>query len=477
MDCTLRSAKFAARRGETVTSTEKPKHTMKPDNDLRVRAQVPAKLVVVSGPDEGLEVSLDTQVDIGSDPGCTLHLQDPAVSRLHATIVLIGDSFVVRDRGSSNGTFLGGTQIMEAHVPLGSVLTLGDTTLAIHPRYYTREVSPSRQHSFGELRGVSIAMREVFAILEQVAPSEVSVLIEGESGTGKELAARSIHQASSRRDEPYVVFDCTSIPHSLAESELFGHKRGAFSGAVSDRIGAFGRADGGTICLDEIGELPAELQPKLLRVLESGEVRPVGSDEPRKLDVRVIASTNRDLQAEASRGNFRPDLLYRLEVVRVRIPPLRHRPQDIPALVAHFLEGRLPPGDEICGDNLESLMSYSWPGNVRELRNTIDRAVALAARREEPAPTFDQLVFNLGPAPSSPITIGTDYPGVSSPLPYKQAKAQLLSSFERAYVEALMRRHQGSVTKAAEAAGLSRKHLYSLLERVKTGSGVELDAD
>jgi len=436
-------------------------------------APVAAKLVVLEGPEEGLEVPLEATLEVGTAPSSSMVLTDPAVSRNHAAFAVVGGLILVRDRGSSNGTFLGGTRVVEAQVPLGAVLTLGDTQIALHPRWYVREVQPSTETRFGDLLGTSVAMREVFALLERVTPTDVSVLVEGESGTGKELVARSIHRASARSEKPYVVFDCTSIPRDLAESELFGHKQGAFSGAVADRAGAFHRAHGGTICLDEIGELPLDLQPKLLRVLETGEVRSVGDDEVRKVDVRVLAATNRDLHAEAARGSFRSDLLYRLEVVKIRIPPLRHRPADIPPLVSHFLNGKLPPDDVADGDNLQRLIGYSWPGNVRELRNMIDRAVALANRPGAPQVPFASLIFNLGPVPHAPLTIGMSFPGVASPLPFKEAKAQLLAGFERAYVEALLERHHGVVTQAAEAAGLSRKHLYSLIQRATGESDPE----
>jgi transcriptional regulator with GAF, ATPase, and Fis domain len=308
-------------------------------------------------------------------------------------------------------------------------------------------------------------MREIFAILERVAPSEVTILVEGESGTGKELVARSVHTASPRAAKPYVVFDCGSVPSELAESELFGHKRGAFSGAIADRAGAFARADGGTLCLDELGELPLDLQPKLLRVLETGEIKPVGSDEPARVDVRVVASTNRDLRAEVRRGRFREDLLYRLDVVKLRLPPLRQRPEDLPGLVERLLDGKLPSGDTIAGDNLGKLAAYGWPGNVRELRNVLARAVALARRPGEPAAKFGELVLNLGPAAEGPATLGADYPGVASPLPYKEARAQLLDSFDRAYVAALMSRHGDNMSRAAQAAGISRSFLYDLLRK------------
>jgi len=296
---------------------------------------------------------------------------------------------------------------------------MGNSAIAVQPRFHVREVTPSPARRFGDLVAESVAMRELFAIMERVGPTDVGVLIEGESGTGKELAARALHQQSARSHAPYVV------------------------------------------CFDEIGELPLDLQPKLLRVLETGEVRAVGDDVVRKVDVRVLASTNRELGAEARRGSFRSDLLYRLEVVKLRMPPLRYRPEDVAGLVGHMLSAKLPPEDVIGGDNLRKLVAYSWPGNVRELRNVLDRAVALAS-----APArFAELVFNLGPLPSAPLTIGHTFPGVASRVPYKEAKRQLLASFDRAYVEALLARQRGNISAAAAAAGLSRKALYDLIRR------------
>jgi DNA-binding NtrC family response regulator len=427
------------------------------------------KLVVVGGPDEGREVPFDGTVEIGADPACGLVLEDSAVSRRHAQIAVSPGRITVKDLGSRNGTTIDGVRIKEATVSIGAVINVGRTSIAVQPRWHRREVPPSNKRAFGELLGDSVAMRDIFAVLERVADTEVPLLVEGESGTGKELVARSVHAASSRAQQPYVVFDCGSVPGDLAESELFGHKKGAFSGATSDRAGAFQRAHGGTLCLDELGELPIDLQPKLLRALENGEVRPVGEDAPRKVDVRIIASTNRDLHAEAQRGRFRSDLLYRLDVVRLRMPPLRQRPEDIPSLVRRLLDGKLPEGDVIEGDNLSALMGYAWPGNVRELRNTLARAVALANAPGKPQAPFASLVFNLGPASNAPATLGFEFPGVAKPLPYKDAKAQLLLAFDRAYVEALLERHKGNVLQAANEAGLSRKHLYDVMKRIDIG--------
>ncbi|MCA9530512.1 MAG: sigma 54-dependent Fis family transcriptional regulator [Myxococcales bacterium] len=427
---------------------------------------MPIKLVVVMGPDAGKEISLDGSVRVGTATDNDLRLTDPRVSRAHATFSLRDGLPHVTDAGSSNGTFIGEARVAEAQVPVGAVVRLGPSSaVAVQPRWYLREVDPSEHQRFGDMLGRSLAMREVFAVLERAAGADVALLLEGETGTGKEVAARSVHAASPRSSGPYTVFDCGAVPPNLAESELFGHKRGAFSGAVADRAGAFQQASGGTIFLDEIGELPLELQPKLLRVLETGEVRRVGDDALRRVDVRVVAATNRDLHAEARRGAFREDLLYRLDVVRVRLPALRHRPDDVALLVRHFIGDRIDPDDPIAGPNLDRLLSYAWPGNVRELRNVLQRAVALAPPGAG-KPRFSELVFNVGPL-RAPATFGMNYPGVESPMPYKEARDLLLSSFERAYVQALLERHDGNITHAAAAAGVSRKSLYELMRRAE----------
>ncbi len=430
------------------------------------RPSARAKLVVLAGPNEGLERALTHAVRVGSDAASDLCLDDRGVSRAHATFFVRDGSVWVRDDGSRNGTFFQGSQVREAELPLGAVVTLGATPVAIYPRWHVQEVPPSRADRFGRLYGASLAMRAVFAVLERVAPTDTTVLIEGESGTGKELAARSLHDASGRADKPYVVVDCTTIAKELAESELFGHRRGAFSGAVADRSGAFQQADGGTIFLDELGELPLDVQPKLLRVLEAGEVRRVGDSAHAPINVRIVAATNRNLDAEARRGRFREDLLYRLGVVRVRLPPLRLRPEDIAGIAALLLDGRLEPGDRVAGEPLQQLIRYSWPGNVRELRNVLERAWALAPRHGGRV-RFEELIFNLASNRTEPATLGFSFPGVDSPLPYKEAKAQLLAQFDDEYVQALMRRHDGNVSRAAREAGISRKHLYELLRRVE----------
>ncbi|HEY0713800.1 MAG TPA: sigma-54 dependent transcriptional regulator [Polyangia bacterium] len=335
---------------------------------------------------------------------------------------------------------------------------------------------------FGELLGGSLAMRQLFPLLERIAASHVPVLIEGETGTGKEVAARSIHAASPRASGPYVIFDCGAIPRDLAESELFGHRRGSFTGATGDRMGAFNRAHGGTILLDEIGELPIELQPKLLRVLETGEVRSVGDDTSRRVDVRVLAATNRDLRSEVGRGTFRHDLLYRLDVLRVPIPPLRDRPEDIAPIAARLLEGQLIGPAILSCENLDRLCQHSWPGNVRELRNVLMRAVVMATGPEGAKPRATDLIVDLAPAESTSLGRCMSYPGVATPLPYKVAKEELLAGFESAYVRALLLRHNGVIRRAAIAAGISRKHLHELVQRfdlrcTNEGDDPQIDTD
>ncbi len=421
------------------------------------------KVVVLDGPAAGTEVGLMGKLTVGSASDADLVLDDDTVSRQHMVLSFSDQRVRVRDLGSRNGTFIGNTRIDDGILQEGTVVRVGQTSLAIRPSWAPREIPPSPALRFGELYGKSRAMRSVFAMMERAAPSEVPVLIEGETGTGKDLAARSIHYASARARKPFVVFDCASVPENLVESELFGHARGAFTGAHQDRQGAFERADGGTLFLDELGELPISLQPKLLRAIEAQQIRRVGDDAVRQVDVRLISATNRNLHAEVERGAFRSDLLFRLDVVRLHVPPLRHRPGDIEGLVGDLLMDRLPPGDRIEGDNLQRLKSYHWPGNVRELRNVLQRALALADGK----PRFEDLVINVGTGPAQPATFALGYPGVDQPMPFKDAKRLLLEDFERAYLEALLRRFDGNYTRAAAAAGISRKHLHELVRKLE----------
>jgi transcriptional regulator with GAF, ATPase, and Fis domain len=317
--------------------------------------------------------------------------------------------------------------------------------------------TPLDTDSLGPLIGGDIRMREIFALVEDIAPTDVTVVIEGETGTGKELVAEAIHQLSDRQDKPFVVFDCTNQPKDLIESALFGHVRGAFTGATAPRSGAFERADGGTIFLDELGELGLDLQPKLLRVLESREVQKVGGDGYEPVDVRVIAATNRNLKAEVQAGNFREDLYYRLAVVKFVMPALRERPSDIARLVEHFIAqtGAQVSMDESCYPSLEG---YSWPGNVRELKNVVERAIAFS--RGKTGVDLSKFIQEEGEDDRPPSGVFID-----KSTSFKEAKGKVVSDFESRYVRALLREHGNNISLAAREAGIDRKHFKDLMKK------------
>jgi len=394
---------------------------------------------------------------VGRDPEADVTVDDRTLSRRHCRLYLGQDGWRVTDLGSRNGTFLDGIALTSATVPLGTVLLVGTSLVQLLPGEERVPIEPSAAESFGELHGTSPPMRAVFALLERAAASDASVLLTGESGTGKELAARAVHEHSRRRDGPFVVFDCGAATETLVESDLFGHLRGAFTGAVAERPGAFARAHQGTLFLDEIGDLPIGLQPKLLRLLETGTVTPLGGSRPERFDVRVVAATHRDLWAETARGTFRADLYYRLAVVEVQLPPLRRRPEEIPALVRLFLRRHGVREDGVAGPNLEALLAYSWPGNVRELRNVVARGAALA----RPGASFGEMPILLrGPAkPAEPPAPGR------ADRPYHDVKAEVLARFEVEYLRDLLARHGDNLSEAARRAGLERKYLYRLLEK------------
>jgi DNA-binding NtrC family response regulator len=351
--------------------------------------------------------------------------------------------------------------VNEVSVGPGATLRVGRSALRIEPESEPLDLPPSQSRRFGELVGESLAMREVFAVLERVAASEVTVLVEGETGTGKELVARALHEASARRKGPFVAVDCGALPEALLDSELFGHVKGAFTGAAAPRAGLFVRADGGTLFLDELGRVPASVQARLLRVLEERVVRPLGADRERGVDVRVVAASRDDLDAEVAAGRFRADLLYRLGVVRVRLPPLRARREDLPGLVAELLRRRGFDGAGAVprGPAMERMHAHGWPGNVRELRNVIDRAVALAPG----ARTFEELTVRIDSAAGA--AAAGDELAVRTDLPYAEAREAVVHAFERRYVADALARAGGNVTAAARAADVDRKHLRTLARR------------
>ncbi|AUX39967.1 ATPase AAA [Sorangium cellulosum] len=446
-------------------------------DDGTITAQPPAdrltlrsnkiRVEVVQGPDAGAVVELPgPEARVGSDPGCDLQLKDRKVSRLHLVLRIERDRIRVIDPGSRNGTTVDGVQVRDAYARPDSSIMIGSSALRLRMLSTIVELPLSTRDRFGGLLGSSVAMRRIFAVLERVAPTDTTLLIEGESGTGKELAARGVHEASTRAGGPFVVFDCSTASSSLLESELFGHKKGAFTGALEDRVGMFEEADGGTLFLDELGELPPDLQPKLLRVLESGEVRRVGSNKPRRVDIRVVAATNRSLPRAVELGAFREDLYYRLAVVPIRLPPLRERPEDIPLLVRHLeqqLASRIPAAAPLPEHVVNLFAEQSWPGNVRELRNAVARALALGA--PEPA----------GSKPQSPSESGRLDVRIDEPL--LVGRTRIAREYEKLYMELALKQTGGNVSQAAELAGIGRKFAYTLIHRFGLRGSVEGPSD
>jgi two-component system, NtrC family, response regulator GlrR len=392
---------------------------------------------------------------LGGAEGVDLVIADPAVSRLHAELELLDSGLWVRDLESRNGTFVQGVQVARACIPEGGVLRLGTTELTVSyaPEPTPVEIWPDVR--FGPMVGTSIPMRELFARLARVARSEATVLIQGETGTGKEVAARAIHEASPRAGEPFVIIDCGALPENLLEAELFGHRKGAFTGAVEARAGAIEAADGGTVFLDEIGELPLNMQPKLLRVLESRTVRRVGETAQRPVNVRFVSATNRDLRTMVNTRAFREDLYFRLAVLPVTIPPLRERPSDILALVHHFLPKEALAA--VTPQMVRELTGRPWLGNVRELRNFVERALALGAH--------EAMALSAAWAGENAGDGEIRFPPALLALPYKEMRERVLLAAEREYIEALLAHHDRDVSAAAETAGLNRTYLYKLVAK------------
>jgi DNA-binding NtrC family response regulator len=431
------------------------------------------KIEVISGPDRGLfAVSDGPELTIGTAPANQLVLRDVSVSRHHCVITAADEGFLLRDIGSRNGTTLSGFRVLGAYLGPGALLGVGESTL----RFSLLEdeiVEPlAGSEGFERILGQSTAMRRLFAMLPRIAASDSTVLLEGETGTGKGLLAEVIHQKSPRAKGPFVVIDCSAIPPSLIEAELFGHARGAFTGAHAARPGAFEAAAGGTVFLDELGELPLDMQPKLLRALEERVIRRVGSLEPVRLDVRVIAATNRDLKREINVGAFRADLYYRLNIVRIRLPALRERREDIPLLVAHFHEQLSRGGEKAPPEGLVAAMArHEWPGNVRELRAAVERAILM----EDPE-LWMEATLGMPEAATSPDEASPR--GTSAHAPserdleedlalgsFRAAKDRATGRWERGYVEALVRRSGGNVSLAARTAHMDRNHLRDLIRR------------
>jgi len=422
------------------------------------------KLVVIKGAQRGTEFVITGDVfRVGKAPENDLVLSDETVSRVHFEIARDAKGYLVRDLRSTNGTFLDGAEVKEAYLRAGSVIGLGACELKFTPFEERIEILPSDKEALGEMVGKSPAMREIFGLIERIAPTDATVLIEGETGTGKDLIARTLHQLSPRADKPFIVVDCGAVAGTLIESELFGHEKGAFTGAVTARQGAFELASGGTVFLDELGELSLDLQPKLLRVLEQRELRRVGGTKTLKVDLRVIAATRKDLRSEVEKGKFREDLYFRLGVVPITAPALRERREDIPLLIDAMLKKLATSSGggaavELTEATRAALMAHDWPGNVRELRNVIERALALGA---DPG----MLVAPLGagePHKGAALRDGVEFePGVS----FRETKERWNELFERRYLTWLIRRADGNISKAARDADMDRKYLHKLLRK------------
>jgi DNA-binding NtrC family response regulator len=455
------------------------------------------KLVVED--DQSSEYIFDqANIAIGAMEDNDLVVDDDTTSRYHCRIYQDETSYLVQDLDSTNGTFVNRVRIKEAYLKPGCTLTVGKTDVKFHCLDERVEILPSNREAFGAIVGKSVRMREIFGILEKIATTGVTVVLEGETGTGKEVVARTIHQTSNRKQGPFVVFDCGAVPENLIESELFGHEKGSFTGAIMSRQGLFEMAQGGTILLDELGELSLDLQPKLLRALEQREIRRVGSNKPVKIDVRIIAATNRNLEDEVKAGRFREDLYYRLSVVRFVLPPLRERREDIPLLIKHFLRnssynrvGQTMNIKGISRDSLDCLMNYNWPGNVRELANAVERACSFAESEYIQPEDLPEHISGIGIIKRRAVSEDeteqadaslTDDIGVGIPLgvnaedvgtamnvnlgkTFKSAKEEWVSSFERDYIINLLKRNGANISHAAKEADIDRKYFRKLMKK------------
>jgi DNA-binding NtrC family response regulator len=433
---------------------------------------------VLDGPDAGVVARLGRRLfRIGLDPLSDLVLKDPTISRRHCEIRFVEDGFLLEDLGSTNGTFVDELKLGQIFLENGVLIRVGNTLL----RFHTQADEPQLESRFDSLTqtlvGVSPAIREIFEQVLKVAPTDLSVVLEGETGTGKELVARAIHKHSLRLERPFVVFDCSSFPPTLIESELFGHEKGAFTGSAGVHKGVFERANTGTLFMDELGEMDVGFQAKFLRSLESGEIRRVGGERTFHVDVRIIAATNRSLEALISEGRFREDLFYRLAKVRLTLPRLRDRVEDIPLLINHFMDLTVSsdtPRPTVTPEAMEVLCSYAWPGNIRELRNIVERAAALC---EGGRITGDFIRGELGSArrhsvrtPWSQPVISETYadllPGSSDEtVSLRDAKEQIIADFERRYIMRLLEKHPQNISHAAREAKVDRRHFYRLLKK------------
>lgn len=427
------------------------------------------RLTVIEGSDTGVTFTIDAsrpqRVLVGTSAACDVKLADRRASRRHLSLEIAGRRLRVTDLDSTNGTFVDGVAITGAFLSGGEIVRLGATALRVDPEASEPAPAPPAASRFGRTVGQSDAMRRLYPLCERLAASNVTVIIEGETGTGKEVLAESIHEEGPRRDGPFVVFDCTAVAASLLESALFGHEKGSFTGAVATRRGVFEEANGGTLLIDEIGDLELSLQAKLLRVLQRAEVRRVGGDRAIPVDVRVLAATRRDLDREVQAGRFRDDLFFRLAVARIELPPLRERRGDIALLAEHFWKSL---GGDAAGIPYEVLRRWedsTWPGNVRELHNAVARQIALGALAAVDMSRSGPETMRPPPSTSAPAPApAKDFMDqvVALDLPLAPARQRVLDEFERRYLERMLDNHGGSVTKAAQASGIASRYFRLL---------------
>ncbi|MGK0359612.1 MAG: transcriptional regulator with GAF, ATPase, and Fis domain [Bradymonadia bacterium] len=428
------------------------------------------KLVVIDGPNTGVELVVSKPiVRIGNSEANDLVLKDNTVSRHHCEIRRIADEYLLVDHSSTNGTYVSNLRIREAFLYPNVEVLIGNSLVRFQPMVESLKVYPMARGSYGDMIGSAPRMREIYGIIDKIAPSELSVVVEGETGTGKELVARALHDSSRRAQRPLVIFDCSAFPENLLESELFGHEKGAFSGAIRTHRGVFERAEGGTVFFDELGEMGLTLQPKFLRALESGEIRRVGGERTIKVDVRVVAATNRNLAQLVEEGKFRRDLFYRLAKVRLTLPPLRDRLEDLNTLCTHFLDEliqRRSDGGMVARrfspEAVDMMMSYDWPGNVRELRNVVERAATFAEDEViQPADLPGDMQARLGRPAHRPAQAPAMDPGTG----LKEAKEQIVAVFERDYLIKLLETHEMNISRVAREAGIDRRHVYRLMKK------------
>ncbi|NUP07476.1 MAG: sigma 54-interacting transcriptional regulator [Polyangiaceae bacterium] len=436
-------------------------------------------LTVAEGPDRGASFELvphhPSPYLIGQSPSCDVRLADRHASRRHASIEIAPNRIVVTDLDSTNGTFIDGVAIGTAYLRGDETIRIGATTLRLARR--SMEVAPPSSHGalpgrgFGRVVGTSRELGRLYPLFQRLAASDVPVVIEGETGTGKEILAESIHEASARSGGPFVVFDCTAIPATLMEAELFGHEKGSFTGATATRKGLFEQAHGGTLLIDEIGDLELALQPKLLRAIERKEVRRVGGTEPIRVDVRLLAATRRDLDKAVQEGRFRDDLYHRLAVGRVELPPLSKRKGDVATLAHHFWKdlGGAPGGPP--ADMLARWERAQWPGNVRQLRNAVARWIALGELGEGlPGEELEAgRVADAPPPSSSGQQVDIIEQVIAQRLPLPLARLRVVQDFEARYIASVLAEHGGNVAKAAQASGIARRYLQILRSGKRRG--------